>query len=103
MVESLGRSVEAKLTPYVLKMIAEAPKPTPTAEAKVVAHALKGMALSTSEIAMIANIAEPGRNRRARAEDYRFEELRKHDDLVLTRNPFGMYVRYVGTRAFNDE
>jgi len=95
----IRQEIEKRLSPLVLERIRVAPKPTKVAEALAVAKELPGVSVSLEEIAEIINIAEPGRNVKARPSDYSTSELDKHPDLVLTITPRGAFVRYVGGRT----
>ena len=91
----LRKTVEQKLTEEVINKIANAPKPTTTAEVVAVCKQLEGMALSLQEIAQIINIAEPNRDTKATADDYTISELEKHPNLLVVRTPLETAVRYV--------
>ena len=86
--------LQRKLTPVVLKRIQEDPKPTKTAEVVVVTKELGGMAVSLEEVAEIINIAEPGRDIKAKESDYSVEELKNHPDLLVVTTPSACHVRY---------
>jgi len=99
MIELRGE-IEKRLTPPVLEKIRIAAKPTKVAEAVIVARELGGASVSLEEVAEIINIAEPGRDVKAKASDYPVNDLDRHPDLVLTITPMGSFVRYVGGRTF---
>jgi uncharacterized protein with PhoU and TrkA domain len=96
MIRELRKEITSKLDGTVLERIKNAPKPTKVAEIISVAKEFKNMSLSLEEIAEITNVAEPGRNVKARMKDYPIEELRKHPNLLVTTTPQGCFVRYVG-------
>lgn len=95
----LRGDIEKRLTPLVLERIRNAPKPTKVAEVLAVVKELPGIGVSLSEIAEIVNVAEPGRDIKAKATDYSIKDLDRHPDLVLTINPRGSFVKYVGGRT----
>jgi len=95
----IRQEIERRLTPIALEHIRVAPKPTKVAEALAVARELSGVSVSLEEVAEIINVAEPGRDSKARARDYSAAELDRHPDLVLTTTPRGTFVRYVGGRT----
>jgi hypothetical protein len=91
--------IEKRLTLPVLERIRVAPKPTKVAEVLAVVRELPGVSVSLKEVAEIINVSEPGRDLKAKFSDYSAEELDRHPDLVLTLNPRGSFVRYVGGRT----
>ncbi len=95
----IRQEIERRLTPKVIEHIRVAPKPTKVAEALAVARELGGVSVSLEEVAEIINVAEPGRDNKARSKDYSSAELDRHPDLVLTTTPRGTFVRYVGGRT----
>jgi len=95
----IRQEIERRLTPVVLEHIRLAPKPTKVAEALAVAKELSGVSVSLNEVAEIVNIAEPGRDVKAKPSDYSTRELDRHPDLVITITPRGSFVRYVGGRS----
>lgn len=92
----LRGDITSRLNDAVLDNIRKAPKPTKTAEALAVAKELHGAAVSFEEIAEIVNIAEPGRNTKAKPKDYQLDELKKHPALVITTTPKANFIRYLG-------
>jgi len=102
MIMELRSDITQRLTPIVLKNIRKAPKPTKVAEALAVAKELKGVAISLDEIAEVVNIAEPGRNIKARSTDYDIADLEKYPDLLLVKTPRETYVRYTGRISLYD-
>jgi len=96
----LRRNIEQKLTSKVLDEIADAAKPTKTAEVVAVVKQFPGMALSLEEIALIANIAEPGRDVKARASDYDVSEVQRYPEMLIVREPHGVSVRYSPKSGF---
>lgn len=99
----LKKQIEDRLSSYVLELIRKEPKPTPVAEALAVVKHMKGMSLTTAEIAEIINISEPYRNVKAKPNDYAYDELKRHPDLLITRTPSDIFVRYVGGRSLKGE
>lgn len=97
----LRRVIEERLSDYVIDQIRKAPKPTPVAEALAVTKQFRNMGLSTSEIAEIINIVEPYRDLKAKPNDYLYDEMKKHSDLLVTRSIDDIFVRFVGGRALN--
>jgi hypothetical protein len=95
----IRQEIEKRLTPPVLERIRLAPKPTKVAEALAVARELGGVSVSLEEVAEIINVAEPGRNVKAKQSDYSTKDLDRHPDLVLTITPRASFVRYVGGRS----
>jgi len=94
--KELRGSIEKELHEEKLHRIKAAPKPTKVAEAIAVTREFEGKALSLSEIAEIANIANPGREERSTEEQFSLEEMRKHPDLRVISTPKGSFIRYVG-------
>lgn len=98
-VMELRGEITKKLSSVTLEKIKKAPKPTKVAEALAVVKELEGTAVSLDEIAEIVNIADPGRDAKARASDYVLEELGKHPDMLLVKTPKETFVRYTGGRS----
>ena len=94
MVKELRSDIMRRLTPAVIKKITDAPKPTKIAEVLAVTRALDGMAVNLDEIAEIINIAEPGRNIKAKQNDYNIAEVKNHPDLVVVGIAANNFVRY---------
>jgi len=94
--KKLRGSIERNLDEETLSRIKAAPKPTKVAEALAVAKEFRGKALDLSEIAEVANIANPGREEKSNKDEYPVEEMRKHPDLRVLSTPKGAYVRYTG-------
>jgi hypothetical protein len=95
----IRQEIEKRLSPVVLERIRLAPKPTKVAEALAVAKELPGVSVGLNEVAEIINIADPGRDVKAKPSDYATNELDRHPDLVITITPRGSFVRYVGGRS----
>jgi hypothetical protein len=95
----LRGEIEKRLTPFVLDKIRTATKPTKVSEVVVVTRELVGMSVSLEEVAEIINVAEPGRDSKAKGKDYSVVELDKHPDLIVTTTPRGAFVRFVGGRT----
>lgn len=95
----IRQEIERRLSPAILEHIRIAPKPTKVAEALAVAKELSGVSVSLDEVAEIVNIADPGREIKAKPSDYSTKDLDRHPDLVLTLTPRGVFVRYVGGRS----
>lgn len=98
MIELRG-DISKRLTTNVLESIRKAPKPTKVAEVLAVAKELGGVAVSLDEVAEIINISDPGRDEKARANDYSVRDLDKHPDLLLVKTPRETLIRYVGARS----
>lgn len=93
--KELRGNIKNGLNEEMLRRIKNAPKPTKTAEALAVVKEFDGNAISLSEIAEIVNIANPGRDERAKSEEYCVKDLRKHPELRVVATPNETYVRYV--------
>ena len=94
MVKELRGDLMRRLTPKTIKQIADAPKPTKVAEIVAVTKALDGMSVNLEEIAEVINIAEPGREIKAKADDYNADDIKNHPDLVVVGTPSSHFVRY---------
>ncbi len=94
--KKLRGSIEKELNDETLRRIKAAPKPTKVAEAIAVTREFKGKALDLSEIAEIANIANPGKEERSKKDEYPIKEMKKHPDLRVLSTPKGNYIRYTG-------
>jgi len=103
MIMPLRKEIEERLSNYVIEQIRKEAKPTKVAEALAVVKYFKNMSLSTEETAQIINIVEPYREVKAKASDYDYDEMKKHPDLLITRTPTQVFVRYVGGRTLKRE
>jgi len=90
--------IAENLTEETLQNIAAAPKPTSTAEAIAVTKQFGHVSLDLEEIAEILNIAEPGRDKRAKVSDFDVEEMRRHPNLRVIRTGDLIFIRYIPTR-----
>jgi hypothetical protein len=95
MVKEIRGEIMKRLTDATINSIRQAPKPTPISEVVAVTKNFRGSALNLEEIAEIINIAEPGRNVKAKASNYQpISELERHPNLLVTRTPNDCFVRY---------
>jgi hypothetical protein len=97
-IEPLRGDLQKRLTSVVIERIQKSPKPTKISEVVVVCRELKGMAVSLAEIAAVVNIAEPGRDIKARMGDYDVAEIERHPNLLPVRTPRGTFVRYAESK-----
>jgi hypothetical protein len=97
-IEPLRGDLQRKLTAVVIERIHKAPKPTKISEVLAVARELRGTAVSIDEAAQVINVAEPGRDIKARASDYDLAEIERHPNLLVVRTPRGTYVRYTESK-----
>ena len=95
---NLKPRIEEKLDENTIQKIAAAPKPTPVAEAIAVTKQFEHISLDLEEIAEILNIAEPGKNKRAKASDFDVQEMRKHPNLRVIQSAGRVYIKYIPDR-----
>jgi len=91
----LRNPITERLDEATMNKIAAAPKPTAIAELIAVAKNFPNLLLGLDEVAEILNIAQPGRDRKAKATDFEIAELKKHPNIRVVQTGDQIFVRFV--------